>query len=73
LKDELNALLGDHHIDVLSEPADKPGRYIDKALVTPYVTDTSFYYVCGPDKFTAAMVDNLLQLGIPKERIVIEE
>ncbi len=75
IKDELNAMLGNNHIDIISKPLDgKPGRLIDTELLKHYVGDNlEYYYVCGPDKFTASMVDDLEKLGISKERIVIEE
>jgi ferredoxin-NADP reductase len=75
IDDELDALLGENHIDVISNPKDgKPGRYIDKELLRPFVTVANkYYYICGPDKFTEVMVDNLKELGVVKEHIVIEE
>jgi ferredoxin-NADP reductase len=75
IKDELDALLGERHIDILSQPHNgEGGKYIDKTLLNPYITESNqYYYICGPDKFTAAMVDNLLALGITKDRIIIEE
>jgi ferredoxin-NADP reductase len=75
IKDELDALLGGRHIDILSQPHNgEPGRYIDKTLLKPYITGSNqYYYICGPDKFTEAMVQNLEELGVTKEYIIIEE
>jgi ferredoxin-NADP reductase len=75
IKDELDDMLGENHIDVLSEPAaGKPGRHIDTEMLKQYIIPAiKYYYVCGPDEFTAAMVDDLQKLGIAKDRIVIEE
>ncbi len=75
IKDELDAMLGKDHVDIISKPLDgKPGKKIDIELLRQYVGDQSrYYYICGPDEFTALMVENLQKLGISKERIVIEE
>jgi len=75
INDELDDLLGENHIDILSQPRNgEPGRHIDKTLLKQYITESNqYYYICGPDKFTAEMVDNLIALGITKESIIIEE
>ena len=39
-----------------------------------YIQDKEqYYYVCGPDKFTALIVDTLLELGVLKPQIIIEQ
>jgi ferredoxin-NADP reductase len=75
IKDELDEMLGANHIDVLSNPTtDRPGKYIDTELLKQYVVDSiKYYYICGPDNFTTTMVDDLVKLGISKDRIVLEE
>jgi len=74
IKDELDEMLGDKHVDILSNPANGTGRRIDIEILRRYVAENlKYYYVCGPDEFTAAIVDDLGKLGIPKERIVTEE
>jgi len=76
LKDELQEMLGEHYRDILevSDDPSVPGRFIDRELLAEYVSRANeYYYVCGPDKFTVLMVENLLSLGVNKSRIVIEE
>lgn len=75
-KTELKYMLGDNYIDVLKEPlsAECQGRTIDENLLKAYIGDQNkWYYVCGPDSFTVAMVDHLQKLGVQKPKIVIEE
>ncbi|SMC97632.1 FAD-binding oxidoreductase [Pedobacter nyackensis] len=75
-KAELDEMLGERHIDVLKAPLDPetPDRTMDYDLLKEYVNDKEGYcYVCGPDAFTAAMVENLEKLGMEKAHIVIEE
>lgn len=75
IKDELNDMLGKNHIDIISEPkSGKPGQHIDKKLLKQHLmSDKHYYYICGPDPFVAQLNDSLLELGIPKEYIVVEE
>ncbi len=76
LKDELDEMFGDNHIDILSNPLSPgcEGKHIDGATIRQYVTEkTQFGYVCGPDEFTALMVNYLAEAGIAKEKIIIEQ
>src|ERR1700744_3795222 len=76
LKAELDEMLGQNHIDVLSNPAapGAHGSHIDKSLIKKYLTaKTEYAYVCGPDAFVADMKKNLLELGLKEEQVVIEE
>jgi ferredoxin-NADP reductase len=76
LGDELRDLLSDNYHDVLeitSDPAN-PGKFIDRTLLQRYVKQADqHYYICGPDKFVSIMVDTLLDLGVQRSNIVIEE
>ncbi|WP_448103990.1 FAD-binding oxidoreductase [Pedobacter panaciterrae] len=75
-KTELKYLLGDNYIDVLKDPLDPKTQsgIIDQNLLEKYIGNREkWYYICGPDAFTAAMVDNLKNLGVDKSHIVIEE
>lgn len=75
LREELEALLGEHCVHILSTPL-KEGRKsrIDKELLSEHLVDPQqFYYVCGPDQFTADMVRMLGELGIEDDHIVIEQ
>jgi ferredoxin-NADP reductase len=75
INDELNEMLGERHIDIIAEPkSGKPGKHIDKNLLTQHLMDNShYYYICGPDPFVAQIKTDLVDLGVPTEQIVIEE
>ncbi len=75
LKDELYEMLGENHINILSNPvAPLPGNFINKEMLKQYINESiKYYYICGPESFTNTLVDYLLDLGIAKDRIVIEE
>jgi ferredoxin-NADP reductase len=75
LKDELKLLLKATYHDVIEEPTSgDPGSRINRELLKAYVLpSTHNYYVCGPQKFTEAMVDILLKLGVVKAHIILEQ
>ncbi|HEX5168710.1 MAG TPA: FAD-binding oxidoreductase [Cyclobacteriaceae bacterium] len=75
LQHELKEMLGHNYHDVIEVSVSRgPGRKIDRALLSKNVSDkTHYYYVCGPEKFTAATVDNLVSLGISRSQIVLEQ
>lgn len=75
LKDELTQMLNSHFINVLSDP--KSGaqkKHIDKELLAQFTgTDDRHYYICGPDQFTADMVNILHELNVGDDKIVLEQ
>jgi ferredoxin-NADP reductase len=75
IKDELDEMLGQNHVDVLSNPTgDVPGSHINKALIKQFLTDkTEYCYICGPDEFVAAMKKYILEIGVEEDKIVVEE
>ena len=76
IKDELDEMLGQNHIDIISNPASSGanGSRIDKDLIERHLTaKTEYAYVCGPDEFVAAMKKDLLELGLKEEQVVIEQ
>ena len=76
LYEEFEDMLGDRFVNILdkTDNAKHLQGHIDKALLAKYATDdVPYYYVCGPDKFTEAMVKYLEELGKTKEQIIIEE
>ncbi|HTJ50467.1 MAG TPA: FAD-binding oxidoreductase [Cyclobacteriaceae bacterium] len=75
LKDELKEILNDHYHDVIEvSVSGQPGKRIDRALLSQYIQPVNhYYYVCGPDKFTTSVVENLLALGISKPQIILEQ
>lgn len=75
-KTELGYLLGENLVNVLKAPLDPKlkGRIIDEELLVAFNREKSdFWYICGPDAFTDAMVGYLENLGVIKEQIVIEQ
>jgi len=74
LKDELKQMLGKNYLDVIEMPSSSgAGKRIDQELIRQYLHETHCYYVCGPEKFTAIMVESLLSLGVGKSQIIIEQ
>lgn len=75
IKDELDEMLGDRHIDIISEPrSGKEGQRIDKELLSKYVDESDkYYYVCGPDEFVNDIKNDLIELGVSKEKVIVEE
>jgi ferredoxin-NADP reductase len=75
LKDELDEMLGQNHIDILSNPSTgQQGSHIDKELIKQFLTEkTAYCYICGPDEFVATMKNNLLELNMPEDHIVVEQ
>lgn len=76
LKDELEKMLGDNFINILSQEEAPPyyhGR-IDKTFLQQHVTNFGQpFYVCGPDAFTAAILDALKELGANPDALVFEK
>ncbi|GAC1310893.1 MAG: hypothetical protein NVSMB24_29100 [Mucilaginibacter sp.] len=75
-KDELDEMFGTNRVDILSNPLlpGKQGKHIDKDILRPFLNSKDKYcYVCGPDEFTSAMIDDLTELGVAKDHIVIEQ
>ncbi|HVW13696.1 MAG TPA: FAD-binding oxidoreductase [Mucilaginibacter sp.] len=75
LHDELQQMLGENYIDILSEPSPpQASQFIEmKMLKEEVLKGTSLFYICGPDKFIEIMVENLMSLGVRKSQIIIEE
>jgi ferredoxin-NADP reductase len=75
LKDELKEMLGEYYFDVIEAPkSGGVGRRIDRDLLKQHLLpERQFCYVCGPDKFTAVMVDTLIDLEVPRSKIIIEQ
>jgi ferredoxin-NADP reductase len=76
LKDEFEKILGDNFINVIT---DQPGtkyynKRIDKAFLEKEIKNfNQQFYVCGPDEFTASMLDALKGLGADAEALVFEK
>jgi ferredoxin-NADP reductase len=75
LEQELKAMLGKNYYDVLENHMGKESLSgpINKDLLLPYVNQNpGFYYICGPEKFTEAMISHLQELNVDKHKIVYE-
>ena len=76
LKDEFEKILGDNFINVIT---DQPGtkyynKRIDKAFLEKEIKNfNQQFYVCGPDEFTANMLNALKELGADTEALVFEK
>lgn len=76
LKDELGSLLGDRLVNVLEQTGDASfiKGWINKDIIKQHLPgNEAWNYICGPDKFTAAMIENLHALGIDDSKIIIEK
>jgi ferredoxin-NADP reductase len=76
IKDELDEMLGENHIDIISEPKSpgKQGKHIDKGLLKEFANkQNQYYYICGPDEFVSGLKVLLIELGVSEKNIVIEE
>lgn len=76
LKEEFENMLGANFINLISsENASEfhHGR-IDKHFLESQITDfTQPFYVCGPDAFTASILDALKELGAHADTLVFEK
>jgi len=76
LKEEFENMLGDNFINILSQKEKQPyyhGR-MDKAFLQQHISDFNQpFYVCGPDAFTAAILDALKELGAKADALVFEK
>lgn len=76
LKDELQSLLGENLINVIETSSfpSVPSKFINRDLLKLYIhNNNQYYYICGPDAFTNIMAEHLVELGIDKSKIVIEQ
>lgn len=76
LKDEFEKMLGENFINTITN--EKSGKYdsrkIDENYLKEKVKDLSqYFYICGPDAMIESIKENLLHLGVDKNKIVIEE
>lgn len=75
LEQELKELLGEDFINIIEDQGPGLGKqFIDKQLLKKYINSSPhYYYICGPDKFTAMMVEYLRELKIEESEIIIEK
>lgn len=76
LKDELEARLGDDFINILSEEKTEEYAYghIDEKFLKENITNLQQkFYVCGPEKMTESVVNDLKNIGVKDDNIIVEE
>ena len=76
LKEELTEMLGENFINTITE--EKSSLYdhsrIDKNYLKKKITDFSqYFYVCGPDPMVESIHALLIELGVDKEKVIIEQ
>lgn len=76
LKEEFEKMLGDQFFNLISSE-EVEGFYhgrIDKQFLQSQISDFSQpFYVCGPDAFTASILEALEELGAKAESLVFEK
>ena len=76
LEDELRELLGEHlRLLVTDQPVTRyENARIDKEYLRNHVKNfEQFFYLCGPDKMVEELSQTLRELGVKKEKIVMED
>ena len=76
LKDEFEKILGNNFINVITDQPDTKyySKRIDKKFLEEKINNfDQQFYVCGPDEFTANMLDALKELGADAEALVFEK
>lgn len=76
LKDEFQQMLGGKFINILSEEKTEKyphGRISEDFIKNNAASLDSYFYLCGPPPMMDAVIEQLENLNVPKERIVMEE
>jgi len=76
LKDEFESILGDNFISIITDQPETKyyNKRIDKTFLEQKIKDfNQQFYVCGPDEFTANMLNALKELGADAEALVFEK
>lgn len=76
LKDEFQQMLGDNFINVLTEEKqpDYENRMIDEPFLREKIKDLNqYFYICGPDPMVEGISKGLENIGVQKDKIVIEQ
>lgn len=79
LKDEFERLLGNNFINVITDEKPKGNHlfldgHIDQQFLQKHINDfDQAFYVCGPDAFNKAMIEQLKKLGANPDALVFEE
>lgn len=76
LKEEFEKMLGDNFINTLTD--EKSGKYDNRKIDESYLKEkiknlSQYFYICGPDPMIESIKEDLLKLGVDKDKIVIEQ
>ena len=76
LKDEFEQILGDNFINTLTQ--EKIEKYDNNIINEDYLKEKiknldQYFYICGPDPMIEAISNELQNIGVHKDKIVIEE
>ncbi|MBN9295690.1 MAG: flavodoxin reductase [Filimonas sp.] len=76
LEEEFTKMLGDNFINIITKQENTryTKGYIDKTFLEKNIKDFSqHFYVCGPDAFTASILQSLEALGASADALVFEK
>jgi ferredoxin-NADP reductase len=76
LKDEFEKMLGANFINTLTDEKSEKydSRRINESYLKEKIKDFSqYFYICGPDAMIESIKEELLNLGVDKDKIVIEQ
>jgi ferredoxin-NADP reductase len=76
LKEEFENMLGDNFINTLTDESVEKydNRKIDESYLKEKIKDLNqYFYICGPDPMIEAISKDLQNLGVDKDKIIIEE
>ena len=76
LKEEFEKMLGDNFINTLTD--EKSEKYDNRKMDESYLKEkiknlSQYFYICGPDPMIESIKEDLLKLGVDKDKIVIEQ
>ena len=76
LKEEFEKMLGANFINTITQEKTEKydNRKIDESYLKEKIKDFSqYFYICGPDPMIESIKEQLLNLGVDKDKIVIEQ
>lgn len=76
LKDELEEMLGNNFINILSREKTKEYDHgqIDQTFLKKHILNLQQkFYICGPEPMIESVVNDLRKLGVEDENIIVEE
>ena len=76
LKEEFEKMLGANFINTITQEKTEKydNRKIDESYLKEKIKDFfQYFYICGPDPMIESIKEQLLNLGVDKDKIVIEQ